>query len=95
MGVENEHFVEEAERIVAQAEEQGVRLRILGSLAYRLHCPENLQLFEAMASNRCNLGASAFDSSNGALFEQFFCDSLASCFQFLDLDLCRRNDLIP
>ena len=53
------------------------------------------QIFASMANDRCNLGAPAFDSSNGALFEQFFCDSLASCFQFLDLDLCRHNDLIP
>jgi hypothetical protein len=27
------------------------------------------QMFAAMASNKCNLGAPAFDSSNGALFE--------------------------
>jgi hypothetical protein len=30
------------------------------------------QMFAAMASDRGNLGAPAFDSSNGALFEYFF-----------------------
>lgn len=48
MSVENEHFVAEAVRIVDEAEEGGIKLRILGSLAYRIHCPENLELFEKM-----------------------------------------------
>jgi hypothetical protein len=48
MPVENEHFVAEALRLVEEAEGAGIRLRILGSLAYRIHCPENLALFDAM-----------------------------------------------
>jgi hypothetical protein len=48
MTVENEHFVAEALRIAHDAETRGVRLRILGSLAYRLHCPENIELFSKM-----------------------------------------------
>jgi hypothetical protein len=48
MPVENEHFVAEALRLVEEAEGAGIRLRILGSLAYRIHCPENLSLFDAM-----------------------------------------------
>ena len=48
MSVENEHFVAEGLSIVDDAQEQGLKLRILGSLAYRIHCPANLQLFEAM-----------------------------------------------
>jgi hypothetical protein len=48
MPVQNEHFVAEALRLVDEAEAEGIRLRILGSLAYRIHCPENLALFEAM-----------------------------------------------
>jgi hypothetical protein len=48
MPVENEHFVAEALRIVNEAEAQGIRLRILGSLAYRIHCPVNLELFAKM-----------------------------------------------
>jgi hypothetical protein len=46
--VENEHFVAEALRIVERADADGVRLRILGSLAYRLHCPDNIELFTKM-----------------------------------------------
>lgn len=48
MPVENEHFVAEALRLVDDADAEGIRLRILGSLAYRIHCPQNLALFEAM-----------------------------------------------
>ena len=48
MTVENEHFVAEALRIVSRAEDEGIRLRILGSLAYRLHCPDNVELFDKM-----------------------------------------------
>jgi hypothetical protein len=48
MPVENEHFVAEALRIVDAAESEGIKLRILGSLAYRIHCPVNLDLFAKM-----------------------------------------------
>jgi hypothetical protein len=48
MTVENEHFVAEALRLVDHAQREDIRLRILGSLAYRIHCPENLALFDAM-----------------------------------------------
>src|SRR6476619_902248 len=48
MPVENEHFVAEALRIVEEAEAQGIKLRILGSLAYRIHCPQNIEMFTKM-----------------------------------------------
>lgn len=48
MPVENEHFVAEGLRLVDDAEEQGIKLRILGSLAYRIHCPQNIDLFAKM-----------------------------------------------
>ena len=48
MSVENEHFVAEGLSIVDDAQEQGLKLRILGSLAYRIHCPTNLAMFDAM-----------------------------------------------
>lgn len=42
----NLEFVDEALNLVRDAEAQGIRLRILGSIAYRLQCPNNLHLFE-------------------------------------------------
>ena len=42
----NLEFVDEALSLVRDAEAKGIRLRILGSIAYRLQCPRNLHLFE-------------------------------------------------
>jgi hypothetical protein len=39
-------FVDEALELVSAAEAKGIRLRILGSVAYRLQCPDYLHLFE-------------------------------------------------
>jgi hypothetical protein len=48
MAVEHLEYVERALALVDQAREEGIELRILGSLAYRLHCPANIRLFEEM-----------------------------------------------
>jgi hypothetical protein len=42
----NLEFVDEALSLVRDAEAKGIRLRILGSIAYRLQCPNNLHLFQ-------------------------------------------------
>jgi hypothetical protein len=42
----NLQFVDEALNLVRDAEAKGIRLRILGSVAYRLQCPNNLHLFQ-------------------------------------------------
>lgn len=48
MGVAHAEYVERALGLVEQAAARGIQLRILGSLAYRIHCPANVALFEAM-----------------------------------------------
>jgi hypothetical protein len=48
MTVAHADYVERALDLVEKAAARGIELRILGSLAYRLHCPRNLALFEAM-----------------------------------------------
>ncbi len=48
MPVAHLEYVDRALALVEQARERGFHLRILGSLAYRLHCPDHLQLFEEM-----------------------------------------------
>jgi hypothetical protein len=48
MPVEHLEYVDRAVELVEQARAQGLELRILGSLAYRLHCPQNIALFEQM-----------------------------------------------
>ena len=70
MPVENEHFVAEALRLVEDAEEEGIRLRILGSLAYRIHCPENLSLFDAMERDLTDIDLAA-DRKQGKEVKRF------------------------
>jgi hypothetical protein len=48
MPVENLYYVDRALELVNTARDRGLTLRILGSLAYRLHCPANIGLFEEM-----------------------------------------------
>jgi len=48
MALQNLHFVDEAMRLVHKGEERGIQLRILGSIAYRLHSPKYLHLFTEM-----------------------------------------------
>jgi hypothetical protein len=48
MTVEHLEYVDRALDIVEKAKARQVELRILGSLAYRLHCPASLDLFEKM-----------------------------------------------
>jgi len=42
-----ERFLEEAFRILSEAEKRGIILRLLGSVAVKLHCPEFGRLYEA------------------------------------------------
>jgi hypothetical protein len=44
----NLEYVDRALDLVERAQERSLELRILGSLAYRLHCPANIELFEQM-----------------------------------------------
>ncbi|MDQ3876718.1 MAG: hypothetical protein M3322_14430 [Actinomycetota bacterium] len=48
MPVGHLEYVDRALALVERAREQGIQFRILGSLAYRLHCPRNIALFEEM-----------------------------------------------
>jgi hypothetical protein len=41
-------FIEEAMRLQSEAEKEGIHLRLLGSLAFRLQCPQNAAHFEAL-----------------------------------------------
>jgi len=60
-------YVEEGLRLVADAEKQGIRLRILGSIAYRLVCPNNLHLFDDMKRALTDVDFAAEKSQNRAI----------------------------
>jgi hypothetical protein len=71
--VQNEHFVAEALGLVQDAEAEGIRLRILGSLAYRIHCPENLALFDAMERDLTDIDFAA-DRKQAKQVKRFITD---------------------
>ena len=48
MPVGHLEYVDRALALVETARKRGIEFRILGSLAYRLHCPANIALFEEM-----------------------------------------------
>ncbi len=45
---QDREFIEEALQIQREAEQEGIPLRLLGSLAFRLQCPKNAAHFEAL-----------------------------------------------
>ncbi|MGH6736727.1 MAG: hypothetical protein ACRECX_11700 [Methyloceanibacter sp.] len=65
----NLEFVDEALRLVRDAEKQGIRLRILGSIAYRLQCPNHLNLFEDMKRVLTDVDFGAEKKQNRAIRE--------------------------
>jgi hypothetical protein len=67
MTLKNLHFVDEALRLVRRAEEHGIRLRILGSVAYRLHSPANLHLFSEMERELTDIDFGAYRQQSHAI----------------------------
>lgn len=65
----NLEFVDEALKLVHEAEAHGIRLRILGSIAYRLQCPRNLHLFQDMKRVLTDVDFGAEKQQNKAIRE--------------------------
>jgi hypothetical protein len=65
----NLEFVDEALSLVRDAEAQGIRLRILGSIAYRIQCPRNLHLFQDTKRVLTDVDFAAEKSQNRAIRE--------------------------
>ena len=59
MPVAHLEYVDRALELVEHARRQGIELRILGSVAYRLHCPANLVLFEEMERDLTDIDLTA------------------------------------
>lgn len=65
----NLEFVDEALALVRDAEAKGIRLRILGSIAYRLQCPNHLHLFQDMKRVLTDVDFGAEKKQNKAIRE--------------------------
>jgi hypothetical protein len=69
MPVAHLEYVDRALELVEHARRHGVELRILGSLAYRLHCPANLVLFEEMERDLTDVDLTARGEQRRAVRE--------------------------
>jgi len=65
----NLEFVDEALTLVREAEAKGIKLRILGSIAYRLQCPDYLHLFQDMKRVLTDVDFGAEKKQNRAIRE--------------------------
>jgi hypothetical protein len=57
--VETHEVVDEGRRIVREAGQQGLTVRILGAVAFRIHCPAHLSLYESLERPITDLDLSA------------------------------------
>jgi len=64
-------FIEEAMRIQSEAEKESIRLRLLGSLAFRLQCPRNAAHFEALERRITDIDFAASTSNREKLIAFF------------------------
>jgi hypothetical protein len=64
-------FVDEGLRLVRDAEAKGLHLRILGSIAYRIQCPNNIHLFDEMARALTDVDFGGYKRENAKVREFF------------------------
>jgi hypothetical protein len=60
-------FLKSAFDIVEAAEQRGIKLRLLGSIAFRVHCPTYQQLFEQMQRVLTDVDVMAYKSQRDAV----------------------------
>jgi hypothetical protein len=64
-------YIEEAIRIQNEAEKEGIRLRLLGALAFRYQCPKNTAHFEALDRRITDIDFAASTSKRDQLLAFF------------------------
>ncbi len=69
--MEQNEFVEEAKRIVEKAQSSGITLRVLGAAAFRIHCPDYVDVHIAMGRELSDIDFASY-SKDGKKVEQFF-----------------------
>jgi hypothetical protein len=62
-------YLEEAEAIIAAAEERGIQLRLLGAIAVIKHCPEFIWLHEATNRELTDIDFVAYEKQRAAIRE--------------------------
>jgi hypothetical protein len=63
-------FVSEAKKIVEKAQQNGLTLRVLGSSAFRIHCPDHVHIHVSMGRDITDIDFAAY-SKEGEKIEKF------------------------
>jgi hypothetical protein len=71
MNPNNTDFLSEAKRLVMEIEMEGLHLRLLGSLAFRFHCPHYQHLFEQMHRDLTDIDFAGLRQERAAIREFF------------------------
>lgn len=56
----NLDFISEAKRIISEAQKSGLTLRALGAVAFRIQCPEYIEIHKAMARELSDIDFAAY-----------------------------------
>ncbi|MFX1578990.1 MAG: hypothetical protein ACFFBJ_05035 [Promethearchaeota archaeon] len=68
----DDYIMELAHKIIEEAQNQGIILRLIGSTAFRTHCPAHLKEFEKMARKLTDIDTITYSSVSGADIESLF-----------------------
>ena len=78
--VDNSHLVAEAERLALAGRAAGVTLSVLGATAFRIHCPEYVELHRAMGREISDIDFAAYSKQDREI-EHFFLNGLETPFR--------------
>ena len=64
-------FIDESMRILQEAEKQGVTLRVMGSIAIRLHCPDTIDLIKKLGRPITDIDYVGYDKQSSKIQKLF------------------------
>jgi len=73
--LENQDFTKEAIQIVDKAKDANVTLRVLGATAFRIHCPNNIRVHDALKRRLTDIDFMSYSKEKSKI-ERFFEGSL-------------------
>ena len=64
-------FIDESKKILEEAERQGVTLRVMGSIAVRLHCPDSIALIKKLGRPITDIDYVGYDRQSSKIQKLF------------------------
>ena len=85
-------FIDESLRILQEAEKQGVTLRVMGSIAIRLHCPDSINLIKKLGRPITDIDYVGYDKQSSKIQKLF--DNLGYVHRQLSYSYTQAGRLI-